>query len=445
VNNLFGTSGIRGDAKKLFTPQFCFDLGRTFSQFLTKHKLHGPVAVGMDPRGSSPKIKKYFISGLVFEGREVLDEGGTPVPSMCYLLQLSNYLAGSAMITGSHIKDYLNGIKFFANKEEILKAQEKEINEIYYKLANKKRARVFTKNIQNENRASEEYKLMLLGLAKTPYPKWKIVTDPGNGAQSDIMPLVLRSLGADIIEINSTIQGNFFARDTENEPDFALLKDTVKKTKADFGIAWDGDGDRCIFIGKEGRFIPGDYTASIVARESNSKSIVTTIAASQVVDYLGKNVIRTKVGSPYVIEAMKKTNSKFGFEPNGGGISSEIMYTRDGGSTTIKFLNILKDSRKSFEGLIAELPKFYLSKAKVDYPWSLQETILSSAKENFKGIKIDETDGLKIWIDKTTWILFRSSQNAPEFRVFAESLSKTSSEKLLSEGIKFVKKIINAG
>lgn len=442
MKTLFGTSGIRGDADKLFTQQFCFDLGRTFSLFLDKHKLSGPVAIGMDPRGSSPKIKQYFELGLLFGGREVLDQGTTPVPSMCYLLQVSDHIAGSAMITGSHIKDYLNGIKFFADKEEILTNQERQIDEIYYKIANKVKVKRSKKGVENENKAGEEYKNMLIQLAKAPYPKWKIVADPGDGAQSDIMPIVLKELGVNVIEINANLQGNFFARDTENEPDFELLKQKVKSTKADFGIAWDADGDRCIFIGKGGNFIPGDYTAAIVARESHSNSIVTTIAASQVVEHLGKRVIRTKVGSPYVIEAMKKTTSKFGFEPNGGGVSAEIMYTRDGGSTTIKFLNILKQSGKSFEDLVNELPKFYLSKTKVDYPWKLQKLILSEAKLNFKGTKIDETDGLKIWIDKNTWMLFRSSQNAPEFRVFAESLSKDNSNKLLKDGIDFVNKTI---
>src|SRR5690349_10959286 len=110
---LFGTSGIRGDAEKLFTNQFCFDLGRAFSKFLDHHKLEGVVAVGMDPRGSSPRIKDAFKAGLDYEKREIYDEGACPVPSMCYILQLDDYIVGSVMITGSHIKDYLNGIKFF--------------------------------------------------------------------------------------------------------------------------------------------------------------------------------------------------------------------------------------------------------------------------------------------------------------------------------------------
>lgn len=440
-DSLFGTSGIRGDAEKLFTNQFCFDLGRTFAAFLDKHRQSGAVAVGMDPRGSSPRIKKAFESGLVYAGREVYDQGAAPVPSMCYLLQISEFVTGAAMITGSHIKDYLNGIKFFAFNGEILTDQEREIEAIYGNVKEKMKYKDLTRNVEVENRAPEEYRNLLIGLAQAKYPKWKIVADPGDGAQSDVMPTVLRGLGLDVIEVNSTLQGTFFARDTENEPDFESLKQKVKETGADFGIGWDSDGDRCIFIGKGGVFIPGDYTASIVAREAAGDIIVTPVATSQVVDHIGKKIIRTRVGSPYVIEAMKKHNSKFGFEANGGGVSAEIMYTRDGGTTTIKFLNILAKSGKSFEELIATLPKFYLSKTKVDYKWEQKDEILKKAKEHFKG-KCDETDGLKIWLSDTTWMLFRSSLNAPEFRIFAESKDEKESEKLLAEGLELVNSVI---
>ncbi len=440
-NGLFGTSGIRGDASELFTNQFCFDLGRTFSKFLDKHKQTGAVAVGMDPRGSSPRIKDAFEAGLSYEGKEIYDEGATPVPSMCYILQLSDFITGSVMITGSHIKAYLNGIKFFAFDGEILTEHEREIEKIYSEVKEKIKYRKSKAFIINENKATEEYKNLLLSLAKGRYPRWKVVADPGDGAQSDVMPIVLKQLGIDIIEINSTLQGEFFARDTENEPDFEPLKEKVKQAGADFGIAWDSDGDRCIFIGKGGIFIPGDYTASIVARDVSSEKIITPVATSQVVDHIGKKIVRTNVGSPFVIEAMKKNGSKFGFEANGGGVSAEIMYTRDGGTTTIKFLNILAKSGKTIEELVGELPKFYLSKTKVDYQWGQKDEILKAAKDHFNG-KVDETDGLKIWISDSTWMLFRSSMNAPEFRIFAESENKETSEKLLAEGLELVNNII---
>jgi len=155
-------------------------------------------------------------------------------------------------------------------------------------------------------------------------------------------------------------------------------------------------------------------------------------------------VVRTKVGSPYVVEAMKKHKASFGFEANGGGISAEIMMSRDGGSTAIKILNLLKNHKSKLSSLVGTLPRFYLHRVKVDCPRDLNMTIIKEAKKKFKGVKIEEIDGLKIWLDKTSWILFRPSSNAPEFRVFAESKSKVEAKKLAEKGMSFVKKIVKS-
>lgn len=443
AHSLFGTSGIRGDAEKLFTPQFCFDIGRTFAIFLTNNKTDGAVAIGSDPRESSPRIKEDIESGLVYEGRSVFDEGATSVPSICYITHVDDNYAGSIMVSGSHIKAELNGVKFFAFKEEILKKHEKEIEEIYFSIKEKVKPKIDVASITHEDRAKREYKDMLVSLINGGLPSWKVVVDPGNGAQSDTMPDVLRSLGVNVVEENCSIQVNFLARDTENADEFKSLSQRVTQEKADFGVAYDSDGDRAVFIDSKGNFIPGEYTACLVALDFSGDTVVTTMGSSQVVDHIGKIVIRTKVGSPYVVEAMKQNNCKLGFEANGGVISGEIMRTRDGGSTTIKVLNYLKKHKLSLDEAIGSLPKYFLYKTKVDYRWELKDKILEEAKKEFKGEKIEEIDGLKIWLDASTWILFRSSMNAPEFRVFAESDRQENSKDLLKRGVELVERIIN--
>ena len=149
--------------------------------------------------------------------------------------------------------------------------------------------------------------------------------------------------------------------------------------------------------------------------------------------------------NPYameVVEAMKKNQATFGFEGNGGGVSGEIMMTRDGGSTVIKILNIMKETGKPLSQLVGALPKFFIFKTKVDCPWKIVPLIINKAKEEFKGMKTEELDGLKIWVDKTNWILFRSSSNAPEFRVFTEASSQAEATKLGQKGIELVEEVI---
>jgi phosphomannomutase len=92
--------------------------------------------------------------------------------------------------------------------------------------------------------------------------------------------------------------------------------------------------------------------------------------------------------------------------------------------------------------LMSTLPAFYQSRDKVEYKWELKDKIITSAKEHFKGIKVEELDGLKIWIDENTWILFRSSSNAPEFRVFTEAKTQEEAQNLMNKGMQFVKDMV---
>ena len=441
--SLFGTSGIRGPADTLFTSQFCFNIGKTFIEFLKRHNYLGPIAVGMDPRDSSPRIRNELLKGLSLGQVELFDEGVTPIPSMNWLILNTPVVAG-VMITGSHIAPELNGMKFYAHDEEVSPEDQTEIEAIYNSLKNTPLDNQVSVNVIIESRAQELYSEMLFNLVQNDLPRWKVALDCANGAQSVVMPALLRRLGLNIVEVNCDPQKPFIARDTDTDDkaEIELLKETVKNNSCDFGIAFDGDGDRVVFIDENGNFVQGEYTCSLIAKETDGENVVTTISSSQVVEKIGKNIVRTRVGSPYVIKKMKEVGASFGFEQNGGGISQEIMMTRDGGSLTMKILNLLFNFGGKFSKLIETLPKFYMKRSKIDYKWNLKDLILSEAKLKFKGINLDETDGLKIWIDDSTWMLFRSSANAPEFRVFAESTDEKKAEKLLSDGLAFVQEIV---
>ncbi len=437
---LFGTSCIRGDAKELFTNQFAFDLGRSFSIFLKNHgKAVGCVACGMDPRDSSPRIKSAFGSGIVQEKLDFSDEGVAPIPAINSILIADENYIGSAMISGSHIKDHLNGIKFFAFHEEITKEHEREIENIYDFEKEKIKYQDNSDKFFLENRANDTYVEYLLDHVQEK-KKWKLVVDPGGGAQTVVMPKVFEILGHEVIKLNSTIQENFLSRDTEVEGDFLDLQKKVVEEKCDFGIGYDSDGDRVIFIDENGKYITGDYMGVLIAKESGFKKVVTPINSSQVVDECVDNVIRTKVGSPYVVAAMKENDCEFGYEANGGCIFSE-MKSRDGGRTSVVVIDILSKSGLKLSELVGKLPKYFIHRDKVEYELSDYEKIITVVKERYKDNKIEETDGMKIWIDGKSWILYRSSQNAPEFRVFVESDSEEKSKKLLQEGLELVKSV----
>lgn len=433
---LFATNGIRGDAQALFTNQFCFDIGRVFSIFLNQKGIKNKtIAFGMDPRPSSQRIKKAVTAGISSDWK-IIDEGIIPTPALNYFTKNKN--CAGIMVTGSHIEENLNGLKFFVGAEEISKDDEKVIEEIYGQEKEKILFEEKEREVYREDEAKRLYEKMLLEIADTPLPNLKVAVDMGNGTQTEIIPKVLENLGLKVVKISCDLKKPMLARDTETQDAFAQLAMLVKKEKLDLGIGCDADGDRAIFIDEDGNSLPGEVSCSIIAKESLEKIIVTPINTSSVVEYLGKKVVRTKVGVLYVVEAMKKNNSRLGFESNGGLVSGEIFYGRDAGSATIKMLNILKKTGKKLSELAAQLPKFYIIKEKTDCPKELNEVILEKVKEKYQGKRTEDLDGLKIWIDDCSWVLFRPSGNAPEFRVFAEAKEKERAEKLVKEGMEVV-------
>jgi len=442
MQKLFGTSGIRGPVQTLFTPQFCFDIGRTFSIFLDKHDQKGTIALGTDSRTSSPHISNSLFSGLIYEGREVIDLGAIPVPATHYSI-LSTPTIASVMVTGSHIDMASNGVKFFSFGEEILKEHEAEIEKVYFGLKQKIPHKDLAGNITQSDAGLKNYVNLLLKLADSPLPTTKIVVDPGNGAQTETMRMTLNTLKQKTYFINDNIQDDLMSRDTEADGAFEQLREEVIKHKADLGIGFDSDGDRVIFIDHKGNFIPGDYSGTILAQFNNTNEIIVPINVSNVIDQIGKQVIRTKVGSPFVVAAMKKYGAGFGFESNGGGIYADVMMSRDGGTSVIRMLNILKWSKKTLKQLADSLPKFYIAKQKFDCPRDKNKKILTAAKKFLKPQKTDETDGLKLILDNSTWVLFRPSSNAPEFRVFTHSDSKTKTTQLMKDALDFAQKIAN--
>lgn len=442
TSKLFGTSGIRGPAATLFTPQFCFDIGRTFARFLSAHLQEGRVAVGLDSRQSSPQIKTYLAAGLIHEGREVVDLGCLPVPATHYAIVSGPFMA-SVMVTGSHIDMASNGLKFFAFKEEITKEHEQEIETIYAQLKDQVKAAPLETNLEISPAGFQNYLELLLSVADLPLPKIKIVFDPGNGGQTETVGSFLRQTGFEVIPLNAHLQDQLISRDTETDGAFAALQEAVKLHGADLGVGFDSDGDRVVFVDRESRFIPGDYSGTILARWFAGEVVVTPINTSNVVNFIHKEVIRTKVGSPHVIAAMKEHAATFGFESNGGGIHADVMLSRDGGVSFVRLLNILKWSQKTLDQLVAELPQLFLRRTKFACPFNQYATILSKAPQFLAARSVDQTDGVKLNLDEKTWVLFRGSGNAPEFRVFVESDSLTKAKQLEQDALTFAKSLIH--
>src|SRR6478736_3021003 len=303
-NRLFGTNGVRG----IFGREFEFDLITNLSYSLATFFKNGKILIGQDARLSSPIIARLVSSAINSAGLDVWDAGIIPTPCLQFATKKYRY-SGGIMITASHNPPQYNGIKPCASDGvEISRSDELKVEQIYYtkefsKVDGLGRAYVHTDVIDSYIEST----LQLLDIGSIKNRNFTIVMDTGNGAQALVAPFLLTKLGCKVIIINGNINGNFPGRGSEPTSDnLGVLTNMVRKMKADFGVAYDGDGDRAIFCDDKGTVHFGDKTGALLARHllrtrHKGTEIVCPINTSMVLTWVVEEerskVTYTKVGS----------------------------------------------------------------------------------------------------------------------------------------------------
>lgn len=446
---LFGTSGIRGIPGKDLTLEFLTEISQAIGTFFKK----GPALIGYDGRESSPTISKAIAAGLMSVGIDIGEAKLLPTPALQFYVRKTEYNFG-VMITASHNPAEYNGIKVSSNNGvDITRNEEKVIEEIFYKkefnLAN-------WKNIGTSIMETKPVLFYINGIIskvnkdKIRKRNFKVIVDPGNGAQSEVAPLLLEKLNCSPVTLNGKIDGTFPGRGAEPTPDMLTgLSETVKIHGADMGVAFDGDGDRSLFCDEKGVVHWGDRSAALLVEyilsEKPDAVIVTTISASKVIDdivekHKGK-IFKTKVGSVDVSNAMIKFNAYFGLEENGGCFYAPHIPVRDGAMTTALILEALAKKEETFSEMLNKLPKYFQKKTKFEYTKEQLPQIMKKIETQVEG-EVDLTDGIKIWADENTWILLRPSGTEPVLRIFAESDKEEKLENMISKYKKLVQDLI---
>ncbi len=447
VAKFFGTNGIRGVFSKDLTLEFVHDMTLSIGTYFER----GPVLIGFDGRESSPAICKVLSSTLNSIGIDCNVAGIIPTPCLEFAVKTLGY-SGGIMITASHNPPQYNGIKPAAKDGvEISREDELVIEDIYLQKS-------WTKNTQNwgitgtEKRAIETY---LKGIVSQVDSKliasknFKVVLDLGNGVQAVTAPAFCKLLQCETLLVNQNIDGNFPGRGSEPTPqNLSVLSRTVTENNADFGIAFDGDGDRSIFCDNKGNILTGDKSALVLIRHILKKNpnslIVTCLNSASNVEVLAKEfnskVIRTKVGSVEVSRKMVPSNALIGFEENGGFMYGKHNQVRDGCMTLALMLDLLATLERSLSDEIVSLPPSFTTKDKVSCSPENASNLISSLKDEFPSS--DTTDGIKITIDPKNWVMIRPSGTEPIVRVYAEAESQEKLDSLMSEYLKKVKSII---
>ncbi len=341
---LFGTDGVRGLAGGKLNPINVMRLAIAAGIHLRKTSKYNKILVGKDTRRSGYMIENALVSGLTSVGFDVIQIGPMPTPAIAFITENMRCDAG-IMITASHNPYYDNGIKFFdATGNKLGKACESEIEAIFHDMAQVENAFVFKKEIGRSVRIDDVIGRYIVHI-KNSFPKEfslygkRIVVDCSNGAAYIVAPTVLRELGADVIVMANEPNGyNINTNCGATHPE-ALAKRVIE-TRADIGIALDGDADRLVLVDEKGNIVDGDKLIGALAMHLknekkllNDKVVATVMSNQGLEDYLashGLKLERSDVGDKHVLEVMKKVGSNFGGEQSGHVIFSDFAKTGDG-------------------------------------------------------------------------------------------------------------------
>lgn len=351
----FGTDGIRGRVGDgVITPQFFLQLGWAIGKALGDRKEENLVLIGKDTRISGYMFESALESGLISAGVNVGLLGPMPTPAIAYLTRTFQ-AQGGIVISASHNPYEDNGIKLF-NASGTKLDDEMEV----------KIERLLDESMTTSDKLGKAHRIVdaegrYIEFCKGSLP-WgfnleglRIVVDCANGATYNIAPKVFRELGATVHVIGSSPDGLNINLDCGSTHLNALKKEVLEHN-ADLGIAFDGDGDRVLFVDEKGETVDGDQLLYIIAQHQHRHNggcpgvvgtLMTNLGFELGMKTLGVPFERAKVGDRYVIESMKRNSWRLGGESSGHIVCADITTTGDGVVSALQVLKALKVEEKS--------------------------------------------------------------------------------------------------
>lgn len=450
MGRLFGTNGVRGVVNQDLMAETVLRLAAAAGSLLGRN-----IALGRDGRISSPMFKDAAVSGLLSVGCRVQDASILPTPALQYAVKHSG-LDGGLMVTASHNPPDFNGIKVIASDGvEIPRQLENEIEDLFFN-GGPELSPWNKIGTVCELDALEAYKNAVLSHVDVDAIKkahFGIAIDPGNGVAALAAPTIARELGCVVSTINAEVDGRFPGRESEPRPDnLDSLRGLVKTVGADLGVAFDGDGDRSLFVDEKGEVHWGDRSIALVAQEFFSKNpgerFATPISSSRAIEDVvkagGGRIVWTRVGSVVVSRTMVDEGIKLGGEENGGIMYGPHQSVRDGSMAMALVLEIMAKEGRPLSELFGELPQYAQMKDRAACPEGLKERALEALRTSVEAPKVETIDGVKLWYPDGSWILVRPSGTEPVFRFYAEAQSPDKVARLVEKHKKLVEEIVES-
>lgn len=428
MGKYFGTDGVRGVANQELTPELAFRVGRTGGYVLAQYqedKSKKPlVLVARDTRISGQLLQHALISGLLSVGIEVMSLGVISTPAVAYLTRIQGAAAG-VQITASHNPAEYNGIKFFGpDGFKLLDEQEDDIEKLL-DAPEDTLPRPSTTALGTVTSYPEgvlKYTQFLTQTLQEDLAGLKVVVDAANGATSGIVTRLFADLEADFTTMADKPNG-ININDGVGSTHPETLAKAVVEQGAQVGVAFDGDGDRCIAVDENGAIVNGDKIMYILghyfAERGRLKhdTVVTTVMSNmglyKALEAADLQSLQTKVGDRYVVEEMRKNGYNLGGEQSGHVVLFDYNTTGDGLLTAIQLLNVMKQTGKPLSELAAPVstyPQKLVNIKVADKKKALSNPAIQSAIETVE--KEMAGDGR---------VLVRPSGTEPLLRVMAEA------------------------
>ena len=375
MRKYFGTDGIRRIANTELTPELVYKVAKAGAYVLSKHTDHTPtILIGRDTRISGTLIESAMTAGFLSYGAKVKLLGVIPTPAVAYLTRKLKADA-SVVISASHNTFEFNGIKFFSNKGmKIPDKLEEEIEEVMDS------GKLEELTAKNEKIGTAEYCFDLMNeyiyffrkhfddtIEKHLKDDFVVGIDTANGATSVVAEKVFKDLGIHYRIINNTPDG-ININENCGSTHLDNLKKFVVENQLSLGIAYDGDGDRCLAIDEKGNEIDGDKLLAIISSslrkkgKLNKDTIVATIMSNLGLNKYAENnglkLVQTKVGDRYVLEEMLKEGYNLGGEQSGHVILLDYNPTGDGILTSLMLIQTILEENKTASEL-ASMVKLY--------------------------------------------------------------------------------------
>ena len=440
-------SGVRGIYGNGLTP----DVVRSYA--LAFGSLFGPkIIIGRDTRVSGAEMESIVSESLLSIGCAPIHIGVVTTPATQLAVEKLN-ADGGIVITASHNPAEWNALKFvasdgsFIREDGFLALQDKLDSGEYELTENPDQSSVEQYEEANNDHLNLVLSLSLVERELIIERGFKVAVDCVNGAASEIIPILLESLGCEVIKIHCEPNG-LFPHDPEPlEKNLRHLIDITSDSDADVGMAVDPDGDRLAIIADGGKYLSEEYTLVLAADAVLSKSdkgqkVVTNLSTTKAVDDIAKKhdaeVVRTPVGEINVVEAMKDTGALIGGEGNGGVILPEAHYGRDALVAAALTLQFMAMRDEPLSEAYSGMPQYFMTKRKIDLGHVTPESALEAVAKYYAGDEIDRQDGVKVSRSEG-WIHVRVSNTEPILRIYTEAKDKKTSESLADEAEDVVK------